>query len=265
MSDLNPYQNPSADLASQNNVLGELMEPQHCPASSGSDWISQGFTLFKAYAGMWIAIIIVNLVIAIVINLVPGLNYLGAIIGPIWSAGLLFAARESDVGSGPEIGHLFVGFKKNLGSLIAVGALTFAGYIAIFIISAGAGLLLTGALGSFSLDMFKTGHFNPAILPAIFVALIVGATLALPLIMSVFFAPALVIFHDVGPIDAMKLSFAGCLKNVGSLTIWSVLMILLMILGAIPLMLGLLVVIPVVQLSMYLAYKAIFLSDAEGY
>ena len=49
---------------------------------------------------------------------------------------------------------------------------------------------------------------------AILLMVLVVMALSIPLAMAIWFAPALVVFHDLQPLDAMKQSFAGCLKNI---------------------------------------------------
>src|SRR6185436_21161502 len=45
-------------------------------------------------------------------------------------------------------------------------------------------------------------------------AMLVMFALLLPVVMAIWFAAPLVVFHDHGAVDAMKASFAGCLKNI---------------------------------------------------
>ena len=84
--------------------------------------------------------------------------------------------------------------------------------------------------------------------------------LMLPLLMALWFAPALVIFHDVQPMAAMKSSFQGACANTapgfGSVGF------VLAILAVIPLGLGLLVLGPVMWGTMYVGYRDIFVRRA---
>ena len=69
---------------------------------------------------------------------------------------------------------------------------------------------------------------------------------------------ALVAIGDLNALDAMKLSFKGCLVNLLPLLIYVLAAIVLMVIGAIPLFLGLLVVLPMLTASNYAAYKDIY-------
>ena len=74
------------------------------------------------------------------------------------------------------------------------------------------------------------------------------------------FAPALVVFHQLGPVEAMKDSFLGCLRNVLPFLVYGIMFTLLAILATIPLGLGWLVLGPVTVASIYTAYRDIYLS-----
>jgi uncharacterized membrane protein len=84
----------------------------------------------------------------------------------------------------------------------------------------------------------------------------------LPLLMALWFAPALVIFHDVQPMAAMKSSFQGCLRNMLPFLIYGIVGFLLAIVAVIPLGLGLLVLGPVMWGTMYVGYRDIFVRRA---
>ncbi len=94
--------------------------------------------------------------------------------------------------------------------------------------------------------------------PGIAVAVLFGTLLMIPVMMAYIFAPALVVLNDMKAIEAMKLSFIGCMKNLLSLTVFSLLAFLLMFIGSIPFGLGLLLVMPILTASLYAAYQDIY-------
>ena len=83
--------------------------------------------------------------------------------------------------------------------------------------------------------------------------------LALPLLMALWFAPALVVFHDVQPMAAMKASFFACLKNIVPFLVYGLIGLLLLIVALIPFGLGLLVFGPVLWATTYTGYRDIFI------
>jgi len=58
--------------------------------------------------------------------------------------------------------------------------------------------------------------------------------LLLPVFMALWFAPALAMFHQQGPAEAMKASFVACLKNILPFLVYSVIVLLLAFVASIP-------------------------------
>jgi uncharacterized membrane protein len=76
--------------------------------------------------------------------------------------------------------------------------------------------------------------------------------------MALWFAPALVVLRELPPIQALKQSFRGCLKNIVPFLVYGLVAMVLTVLAAIPFGLGLLVMMPVIMASVYVAYGEIF-------
>ncbi len=76
--------------------------------------------------------------------------------------------------------------------------------------------------------------------------------------MAYWFAPILVAFHELAPLDALKLSFRACLHNILPFSVYALISMVLLILAVIPLGLGLLVLIPTMTASLYVSYRDIF-------
>lgn len=82
--------------------------------------------------------------------------------------------------------------------------------------------------------------------------------LIVPLLMATWYAPALTIINDVPAIQAMKLSFKGCLRNIVPFLIYGLVGIVLAIIASIPLALGWLLLLPTMICSTYVSYREIF-------
>jgi uncharacterized membrane protein len=127
--------------------------------------------------------------------------------------------------------------------------------------------VLLMALGMDSMDPTGFGE-DPQLLsgamaealagPTFLLPILVAALLMLPVAMAYWFAPALIAIDGLGAWSAMKLSFRGCLKNILPLLVYGVLGLILVTLGSLPLLLGLLVVMPTLVASMYVSYRNIF-------
>jgi uncharacterized membrane protein len=240
----------------------QLVEPpRSTSAGAGVDWIGQGWKLFARAPLMWIVSMLVLFVIAIVVNVVPFIGQLAfQLIQPVFAAGLMIACRSLETGGEFEIEHLFAGFKRNLSGLLIVGL--------IFLVAEVVLLLVFGAFAGFGMLMaFMTGNpddLMPAMMGSIMsmlIGLLVMLLLLVPVVMAYWFAPALVVLHDMAPVAAMKESFRGCLRNVLPFLVYGIVMTLLAIVAVIPIGLGMLVWLPLVVTSTYAAYRGIYTDE----
>lgn len=227
-------------------------------AGRGWDWIVAGWELFKKQAGMWIALLVVFLVIMIVMAFIPILGTLAStVLTPVFGAGLFVAAKAVDEGRSLEIGFLFAGFRERFGTLALVGVIYL---VAALVIALGVGL----AAGTSIIAMFGGAQPDLATAGAALtfaLAVLIMLALMLPVVMAIWFAPALVLFHGKGAVEAMQESFFGCLKNVVPFLVYGVVALVLGVLASIPLGLGWLVFGPVLAASVYVSYKDIYFAS----
>lgn len=218
------------------------------------EWLKQGWGIFMKNPGMWIGIAVAFIVITIVLGMVPIIGQLAVnLVAPVFGAGLLLGCRELAAGKELRFDHLFAGFKQNTGNLILVGVLYAVGTAAIMLLAflVGGGAALTGAV---------TGNGIGAGIAAggVLLAMLLLLVLMVPLIMAIWYAPALVVFHNVPPVAAMKNSFAASLKNMVPFLIYGLILLVLSIVASIPLLLGWLVLFPVLVGAHYTSYLDIF-------
>ena len=121
-------------------------------------------------------------------------------------------------------------------------------------------MIIGGAFVGMNMDSMDPNMTPEQLLSGVNTGLIAVAMILLLLIMMLFwFATQLVALNDVPVFQAIITSFKGCLRNPLALLVYSFVIAALMILGALPLLLGLLVVVPWLFSSMYISYKQIFL------
>ncbi|MEM9057568.1 MAG: BPSS1780 family membrane protein, partial [Pseudomonadota bacterium] len=97
----------------------------------------------------------------------------------------------------------------------------------------------------------------------ILLAVLVALALFVPLLMAFYFAPPLIALANLQAMDAIKLSFAGCLRNMLPFLLFGIVMFVFLMLAAIPLGLGFLVMGPVAIAAGYCAYKDIFVNSDD--
>ena len=79
--------------------------------------------------------------------------------------------------------------------------------------------------------------------------------LSLLLMMTLWLAPALIVLNGASPVQAMKLSLLGTLKNILPWCVFSVLAFVLCIVALIPLGLGMLIALPTLACAAYMAWR----------
>jgi uncharacterized membrane protein len=232
------------------------------PAGAGWDWVARGWSLFTAAPLMWILSIVVLVIVAIVLALIPIVGQLiFQLAQGVFAAGFVAACRSIEVGGEFEIEHLFAGFKQRFGPLLIVGLILLGGWIVIVLVFVMiAGLSLLGA--------FMSGDPNAAMAAmaasvlTILLGVLVMLALMVPLLAAYWFAPALVMMHNMQPLDAMKASFFACFRNFVPFLVYGLVMMVAGIIAVIPFGLGMLVWVPVAITSTYVAYRQIFTEDA---
>jgi uncharacterized membrane protein len=260
--DDNPFAPPRAAVLEAQPAEGEYVpDGQKVAASHGTRWISEGWTLFKASPGTWVGLFFVFAVLSIVLAVIPMGSLVSSLCYAAIVAGIMLGCRSLEQGGPLHIGHLFAGFNKNTGSLLLVGVLYLVGMMLIGLIAGVAvAVLLPFAMGpKFAFDDFSS---LMTLAPWLLLVVLVVLALMMPLIMALWFAPALVVFHDVQPMAAMRSSFQGCLRNFMPFLTYGVVFLLLGILAAIPFGLGFLILMPVMWGSMYAAYRDIYVRPA---
>jgi len=236
-----------------------LCKPRAAEISRGMAWLSEGFGYFQKDILAWVGVTILLFVFIIALAFIPLLGNLAIeVLMPIFIAGLMLGCQARAQGEKFQVVHLFAGFSQHTGQLMILGLLYLAGIIAIAILIVI--LVIVGAGDTAIMAELEAGDIaaltdNRKFL--LLIALIVAA-LYVPLLMAYWFAPALVILRKAGAIDAIKLSFTGCLMNIMPFILYGLIGLVLSIVAIIPMGLGLLVLIPVVTASIYVAYQDIY-------
>lgn len=264
----NPYAPPKVDVTPPRHHTGagasELHEPESVPIGRGWGWIADGWGLFKAQPFTWIGALVVFYLIIMVLSLIPFVGTLATtLLGPMLSAGLMMGAHAQAQGERFEIGHLFAGISTRAGPLALIGVAYLGFGILIVAILMGLFAVMAPSMMS-SMDMnamqpdTMEGMNQFMTSPAFLLPMLIGLALGLPLAMAMVFAPALVAIDEVGVLRAFKLSFMGCLKNILPFLLYGVVAFVLLILALIPIGLGLLVMLPLLMIALYVAYRDIY-------
>lgn len=247
-------QNPFLVASTGNASGGSVPEGRGVDASRAIEWLKSGWGYFLKNPGIWIGVTVVMMVIAVVLSMIPIIGQLALnFLMPVFAAGLLLGCKSLRDGGELRFDHLFAGFKQNTGNLILVSVYYLVGVVVVSVLTflVGGGAALTGA-------MMGDGIGAGVALSGVLFALLIMLALMTPLVMAVWFAPALVVFRDVAPVAALKASFAACLKNLLPFLVFGVVVMVLGFLASVPRMLGWLVLLPVLVGSHYASYLELF-------
>jgi uncharacterized membrane protein len=254
----NPYAPPRSDVTPPPLPVGNqelLAEPRSLPMGAGIAWLSESWGLVKNNLGVWVLITLAWFAFQIVLGIIPGVgDVISAVLNPVLTGGVLLGIRATDMGEKMRFDYLFEGFKQKFAPLAGLGGITL-GVLFLF------GLIVGGAFVGMNMDNLEANTLDVnAIFSGVNMGLVgVGVVLLIFVMLLFYFATQLVALNDVPVLKALTLSLKGCLHNPLPLLVYWLALVVVTLLGVLPLMLGLLVVIPWMFASMYVSYKQVFL------
>lgn len=221
------------------------------------DWLRQGWAMFLVNPGIWIGTTVLLLVMLMAISIVPLFGQIAAhLLVPLFGAGMFRICRRIAANEEPEIADLFAGFRHGAGDLVMVGVFFAAGifgiaFIAFLLVSGGVlGGVVTGKVAGYGIA-----------LGGVMLAGLMVLVLSTPVIMATWYAPVLVMFHNMKPLDAMKASFAAGARNWLPMCIFGVFLVVALFFAMLPVGMGLLLLLPVFSGAVYASYRDIFVGS----
>ncbi|MDI1310135.1 MAG: BPSS1780 family membrane protein [Methylotenera sp.] len=235
------------------NLINPTLESRQVPAGNGWAWIVSGFNLFKANPVMWIVILLIYLAIIIPISFIPIIGSIATtLLAPVFAAGMMWGCKALVLKQDLEINHLFEGFKKNTAQLISVGGIYMLSLLGIMVM-----VVLT--LDKDTIELLMKGQeVSPEQANAMMLPMLIAMLFILPILMAYWYAPVLIGLHNLTVLEAMKLSFMACLKNMLPFLIYGLIFMVIIIVAIIPVGLGLIVAVPVMMTSLYTSYVDVF-------
>jgi hypothetical protein len=230
--------------------------PRRVPARAGFEWVTGAFRLFFKSPLMLGAATAIFLGALLLLQFIP---YAGAglaeILTPMIIAGFMRAFRAIDEGNDPELPQFAAGFRTHALPLAMVGAIYLGILIAIVWL-----MKLLGVDYQAMLQAMQEGATPEQLAQGLEGKghlLLLGLGLAIPAVAATWYAPALVLFGNAQPLQAMGLSLKACVKNWLALMVNGVALIPVFLLALIPLI-GMLVAVPIMLGTAYLGYQAMF-------
>lgn len=280
MSGQNPYQPPQSNVAMPpmpGQVDSLLPAPRRVGIGAAIDWLGDGWRLFKRDFGMWLLIDLIMIVLIAIIAIVGGMvianlpTGIGTVINALFEiamtvfitllmAGLFIGMHESYRGGALDAGHLFAAMKQHLVPLVILGVISAVLSIALAwafeaLWQAPSAENMSQEANPEAMGLMMQEMFSGRNLLIGFIYFMLSVLISLLL----WFAQPLVVLNNVPPIEALKLSLQGSLKNIFTLILYTFISLLITFGGALLLLLGLLIVFPWLFCASYFSYRNIFL------
>ncbi len=229
-------------------------------SSRGPAWLAGGWRHFRGAPLVWMGLSAGWMLITLALVLVPVIGGVAAnLLQPIFFASFALTARKQLDGEAPEMGDLFLGFRRPLRPLVNLGAILLVAEIGIFFL-----MSLLGLPG--------VGDGEEVVTVVDYVRLLQGkewilvAGLALTAIVkgALWFAPALLAFHEISTAHAVRWSVFAALSSLGAMLTYGIVLTVIFIAGALPWGMGLIVVIPLMVASTYTGYADVFGAPGEA-
>jgi len=230
-------------------------------ASRGVAWLAESFHVFKRAPLAWIGLSAGWL--GITLALFFKVPFIGEVLAnflqPVFFASFAIAARKQSNGEKIVMADLFAGFRRNWRALVNVGAIMLLVQFLVLLVLAMFGLSLAAPPDremtvADVAQMFQGKEW-----------LLVAAIVLTAIVKGAFwFAPALIAFHDMPTLHAIRWSVYAALANVGAMVTYVAALTLLFLVGMIPWLVGLLVVIPMMVISTFVGYREVFEAPAPA-
>lgn len=237
------------------------MQARTVAIGHGLQWIASGWRIFRRSPLPWIGVTAALLLVWLLLLSIPKVGpLLFNLLFPVFFAGLMIGCRDVIHGRRLHLGYLLAGFRENASALVTVGGIYLVGMLIVLTIAFGSSEGLPKLPAKPSPEEIEAARvaFKKMTVP-----LLSGLAVYVPLMMLTWFAPLLIVFRKMNAVPALKESFSACLQNIGAFLVYGLLLVVLWIAATLPVMIGLLFVLPVIFGSIYASYIDLFEQPGE--
>ena len=187
----------------------------------GAIWLKEAAAMLAAARVPWLMLLLFYYLIQLLVSVIPLAGPLAMMmLRPVFTVGFLAAAWTQERGGVPEIRHLFRGFGANLWALLPIGAVLIVGTTLAVLATAlvDGGVLLDAITSNTKPDESLAANTR------VEAAMLVAIVCALPTVLAMWFAPALIVFQDCGPWRAMRTSLRAAIANWRPVAVYGLLL-----------------------------------------
>ncbi|MED5389605.1 MAG: BPSS1780 family membrane protein [Pseudomonadota bacterium] len=249
MSEINPYQQPQADLVDAGNTAAQsltiLSEPRKVSVGEALGWIGRGHKMLPGHWGVVLGALVVTVLITSAFQIIPLLGMIAQVLAtPLLYAGIVKIFHRMETEGTSDFGDLFAGFSERTGPLILMA-----------LAQIGVMLLLGLVFGGLGYALGAGGSSNTA---AMAVLGLLGVVAMFVFVYTFYFAVPLIFLGNKGVGEAMKLSLGAFTRNVIPFIVYLLVTMVIMLVAALPLLLGWLFVMPILAGAYYVSFRQIF-------
>lgn len=192
------------------------------PAARGALWLREAFAMLSRARGQWLMLVLLYYVVMGFVNMLPVVGRIAVpVLKPVFAVGFLAAAWSQERGHPPRLRQLFQGFRANLFALLPLGVLLLVGAtlaaMSTMIVDGGTLLQVLSGQKQLDEDTLLSGSLQGAML--------FGFVCALPVLLALWYAPALVVFNDCNTARAVVLSLRAAIANWRALAVYMLLVV----------------------------------------
>jgi uncharacterized membrane protein len=234
------------------HAQAHALPPRKVPAAHGWHWIKQAFFLVREQPLTWVLFAVVYLLVQFVVGALgaPG-QLVAMLVVPLLAGGFVLAAARAAHGETLRPLDVLAACRSHLRPLLGLGLAYFGLLLAV---------MMGVMLGLLALAGGRLGQGAVAALPLgtqiVGLALLAAGMLMVSLMY--WFAPAAVVLAGAAPLHAMRRSLAGAWLNWPAVLLCGVMLAVLLFLAMLPFGLGLLLWLPVMFVSVYVAWQDVF-------
>src|SRR5438874_11449455 len=186
----------------------------------GFGWLKEAYAMFSGARLAWILLLLSYYMMLVFVDFVPFVGGLAApLLKPVFAVGFLAAAWTQERGGAPAVRQLFQGFRSNVFALCSLGVVFVLGMM----IAVGATAAIDGgklfdlianpAPQELDQDAVAKRLSDTLSDSQVQLGMLLAALCAIPTLLALWWAPALVVFQDAGAFTALAASLRAGLAN----------------------------------------------------
>jgi hypothetical protein len=190
------------------------------PGARGIAWLKESYAMFSRARLAWLMLLLSYYVMLAVVDFVPFVGGLAApLLKPVFAVGFLAAAWTQERGGVPALRQLFQGFRSNVVTLCSLGVVFVVGMMLAIgstaIVDGGKLFDLLANPAPQELDQEAVARrLSDTLSDAqVQLGMLAAAVCAIPTLLALWWAPALVVFQDANAVTALATSFRATAAN----------------------------------------------------